>query len=542
MSFLSGSPWQQPGIISGSSGYGQPSSGHQQHPQQQHKTPSTPSGAKIPAVLASSPQLPSSPTSARHNDRPCQDQMAQVGAIVAAQEGSCITLMEDEVKFGRGRAERASSGMMVEAPGTLSFIMPVLKVEDEGSRGATPKGDELRVRREGGVLGSAGQSPSSPLSSHSSPSSSLPSPSVSSGRLFPNSSLDFKPVSSTNYGQGSLEQQITGSKDGFHIEGSQVAAKGQGLLPVEKQTSGPEERITLNPSVTPNTTSSPGNEEDENLTSGSLLRNQKVDSVVHKCGNQMLQPYLEKQGADATVPPASDITGSRSGGNPGSTVDPPSVSANKTVIGVGGNELQNANLSHTEKGGTGSCIVPRSRVTKSEVASTSLSQDLNRIEDVGVGPCASLNRETKSGRSSDLPQRTVVRRAMSDCSHLSVPMVMAGTYPTGMGVSQAMVTTVPNFACPPRAPYPHVAVRRSLTVTDGTEAAAAMATMMSSPLMATPILPSSPPPKRHHGSCETNFLLPVPSSVGTSVNSTQDTTLSPMGKTSLFCVHVCAYT
>ncbi|KAM6919261.1 uncharacterized protein map4l isoform 1-T1 [Xenentodon cancila] len=532
MSFFSGSAWQQPGIISGSSDYGQPSSGHQPHPQQQHKTPSSPSGAKIPAALASSPKLPCSPTSARHNDRHYQGQMAQGGTIAADHAGSRITLMEDEVKLGQGRTGGASSGMMAEAPGTLSFKMPVVKMEDDGSVGGTPREDEHRVRGEGGTLGSAGQSPSSPLSSHSSQSS--PSPSLSSGRLFPNSSPDYKPTSSTNFGQSSLQQKNIGGKVGLHIKGPQVAAQGQGLLPAVKQATGPEERISLSPSLTGNTTSSLGYKADEDLTSGSQLRNPKQDSAS-KCGNQMLKPYLERQDADATPPPASDITGSYTDGDPRG---PPSASANRTVVGammagVGENGLETDNLSHTEKGRSGSCTAPRSDITKS--ASTSLSQDLNLMEGGRASPYAALNRETTPGGGcSELPQRTAVRRAMSDCSHLSVPMVIAGAYPIGMGFSQA--PNVPNFAlmgtaCPPRAPYPHVAVRRSLTVTDGTEVAAAMATMTSSPLMATPIMPSSPPPKRHHGSCETNFLLPVPPSVGTLVNSIQDVTLNPVAKT-----------
>ncbi|XP_074506302.1 uncharacterized protein LOC141776544 isoform X5 [Sebastes fasciatus] len=515
MSFLSGSTWQQPGIISGSGGYGQPSSGHQQQQQQQqqqHKPPAALSGANIPTVLASSPLSPSSLASERRNDWHCQGQMAPGGQVAAAtQGGSKITLTEDEAKLGRGRTEGTLSGMAAEAPGTQSFLMPALKIEDEGSGGGKPREDGHWVGGAGGSLGSAGQSPSSPLSSRSSPSSSIPSPSISPGRSFPNSAPDHKPTS--NFGHNNLQQNRTGGKDGFDIQGSQVSAQGQGLLPPPKQASGPGERNTLNPCFTGSTRSSPGNKEDEkdsvtSSTSGGLLGNLREDSAAVPT-NQTLKPSLGKQSVDVqptgSAPFAADLTGSKDGATAGprTGLSPPS-----------------ANLSHTEKGRTGSCTPP---------GVTGLSRDASCVEDGRAGSCGTLSRETKT--SSELPQRTAVRRAMSDCSHLSVPMVMAGTYPTSMGGSPTMIPNVPNFAlmgsaCPPRGPYPHVAVRRSLTVTGGTEAAAALVTMMSSPLMTSAVLPSSPPPRRHHGSSETNFLLPVPLPAGTSVNSTQDNKLN----------------
>lgn len=555
MSFLSGSPWQQPGIISGSSGYGQPSSGHQQQQQhqQQHKPPNILSGGNIPAVLASSPLSPSSLASDRH----CQGQMAPGGQVAAAtQAGSKITLTEDEVKLGQGRTEGTLSGMVAKAPGTPSFKMPVLKIEDEGSRGGSLREDGLRVGGAGGSLGSAGQSPSSPLSSHSSPSSSLPSPSVSPGRSFPNSALDLKPTSNTNFGQNNLQQNYTGSKDGFYIQGSQVSAQGQGLLPPPKQVSGLGERNTLNTCFAGSTRTSPENKEDEkksvtSSTSGGLLGSLKENSVAVLTGNQTLKPSLGQQGVDIlptdTAPPAADLTGSGTGATAGLRAGIPPVSVNRANVGVGvggvgESGVERQNLSHAEKGRMGSCTPPSRGVTGG-VAIHGLSQDLSSVEDGRVASCATLNQETKPSQSSGLPQRTAVRRAMSDCSHLSVPMVMAGTYPTGMGGSPVMIPSVPNFtlmgtAFPPRAPYPHVAVRRSLTVTDGTEAAAAMATIMSSPLMTSPVMPSSPPPKRHHGSCETNFLLPVPPPAGMSISSSQDSNVNTTGKTFSLCAYV----
>ncbi|KAI3374466.1 hypothetical protein L3Q82_006286 [Scortum barcoo] len=538
MSFLSGSSWQQPGIISGGSGYGQPSGGHQQRQQQhqqQHKPPTTLSAANIPAVLASSPLLPSSPASDRHS----QGQMAPGGQVAATtQGGSKITLMEDELKLGQGRTEGTLSGMVANAPGTQSFKMPVLKVEDEGSRGGRLRDDGHRVGGAAGSLGSAGQSPSSPLSSHSSPSSSLPSPSVSPGRSFPNSALDLKSTSDPNIGQNNLQQNYTGSKDGFYIQGSQVSAQSQSVLTPPKQVSGLGKRNTLNTYNSVSTTWSLEHEEDEkksvtSSTSGGLLGSQKENSVAVLTGNQTLKPSSGKQGVEIrpsdTAPPADDLTGSGTGVTTGLRSGLPPVSVNIANVGAGVGESGVERENHAEKGRMGPCT-PTSRGLTGGVAIPDLSQDLSRVEDGRVGSCATLNQETKTSQSSGVPQRTAVRRAMSDCSHLSVPMIMAGTYPTGMGGPPVMIPSGPNFtlmgtAFPPRAPYPHVAVRRSLTVTDGTEAAAAMATMMSSPLMTSPVVPSSPPPKRHHGSCETNFLLPVPPPAGISMNSSQDSKL-----------------
>ncbi|XP_038574769.1 microtubule-associated protein tau isoform X5 [Micropterus salmoides] len=524
MSFLSGSPWQQPGIISGSSGYGQPSSGHQQQQHQlQHKPPNTLSGANIPVVLASSPLSTSSAASDQHSDRHCQGQMAPEGQVVTAtQGGPKITLIEDEVKLGRGRTEGTLSGTMAGVGGTLSFKMPVLEIEDEGSRGGRLREDGHRVGGEVGALGSTGQSPASPLSSHSSPS-------FSPGRSFPNSALELKPTS-------------RGYKDGYYMQGSQESAQGQDFLPPSKQTSGLEEVNTMNACFPESTR--PGNKEDDKKsimpsTSGGLLGNLKENSIAVLTGNQTLKPSLEKESADTqptgTTAPAADLTESGAGAHAGPRTGLPPASADGAnagvgVGGVGETGVERQNLSHTEKRRTGSSTPPARGVTGG-VARHGLSQDLSQVEDVGVGSSANLNRETKTNQSSELPQRTAVRRAMSDCSHLSVPMIMAGTYPTGLGGSPLMTPNMPNFAlmgtpCPPRVPYPHVAVRRSLTVTDGKEAAAAMGSIMSSPLMASPVMPSSPPPKRHHGSCDTNVLLPVPPPAGMSVNSTQDSKLN----------------
>lgn len=454
-----------------------------------------------------------------------------LGVQVAPLGGSEITLLEDEVKLAGGRTEGTLSGTVAEAPGTPSFKMPLLKIEDEGSRGGRLREDGHRVGGAGASLGSAGQSPSSPLSSRSSPSSSLPSPSISPGRSFPNSTPDLKPTSDLE--QNNLQQNYPGNKDGFYIPGSQVS----GQL---------GERNTMNPSFTGSTGSSPGHRKEEmksilSSTSGDLLGSLKENSVGLLTGDQTLKPSFGMQSIikpTGAPPPAADLTGSKAGSTAGPRAGPPpGVGENE----VGQSGVRRENLSHTENGGIGSCASPSRGVTGG-VVTHDRSQDLSRAEDGRVGLRATLNTETKTSRSSELPQRTTVRRAMSDCSHLSVPTVMAGTYPTGMGGSPVL-PNMPNFAmigtvCPPRAPYPHVAVRRSLTVTDGTEAAAAMATMMSPPLMTSHVLPSSPPPKRHHGSCETNFLLAVPTPSKTSANSTQDNKLNLMGKSFFLCACV----
>ncbi|XP_074543995.1 uncharacterized protein LOC141803859 isoform X5 [Halichoeres trimaculatus] len=500
MSFLSGAPWQQPGIISGSGGYGQPSTGHQQQ-QQQHKAPSTSSGANIPAALASSPLSSPGLASDRLGGWHCQDQMAPGGqAATTTQGGSRTTLMEEDGKLGQTRTGATLPGP--EVPGTPDLKMPVLKIEGEESAGGRPWEDAHRMGGSGGALGSAGQSPSSPLSSHSSPCSSLPSPSILPGRSVQSSELNRLPKPNL--------------KDGLCIQGSQMSVQGLTSLSPSKQVQRLEERNTLSPCSTGGIKPNLGNrEEEKKLTAssafGGLLGNVRDDSISFLPGNQTLKTSPGKQIVDTQ--PGSGVT-------PGTTAGQPSAIANRANVAVemsrvreGGGERKTP-----DKGRTGEAV-------------HGLSQDLNCAEDGRVGSCNSLNQETKTSPNIELPQRTAVRRAMSDCSHLSVPMVMAGAYPTGLGVQSGMMPSSPNFAligttCPPRAPYPHVAVRRSLTVTDGTEAAVAMATMMSSPLMTTPVVPSSPPPKRHQGSCETSFLLPVPPPAGASGNMSLDCKLA----------------
>ncbi|XP_015236395.1 PREDICTED: microtubule-associated protein 4-like isoform X5 [Cyprinodon variegatus] len=516
MSFLSGSPWQQPGIINGNSGYGQPSSGYQQqHQQQQHKPPGVLSSANISSVMPSSSLSPTGPAAPHHGDLHCQTQMVSGGSAATAQTGSRITSVEEEVKLGRGGTEGNLSGMV--ASERQSFTTPLLNIEDDWSRPERPREDAHKVGGVGSVLGSAGQSPSSPLSSHSSPVSTSPSPSLSPGRLFSNSVLDPKP-----FGQNDLQQNM----DAFHLQGSQKGIQGHIFPPASNQVSGHQEKISLNPSITRDTASSEAERKDAKMTTGSLL---KEDSNASKPGSETLKPYLGKSGLDVNTLPLSELKDCKAGSTAGPTTHAPAsqspshkAAGNAVPSVLGGNMLDRENLSHTDTERTG-----RDNVTEKNVVSSAMGQAVKPFESMGKGPFASSNRETKTVKGNDVPQRTAVRRAMSDCSHLSVPMVMAGAYPTGMAITQVMAPRMQDFIpmgtpCPSRAPYPHVAVRRSLTVTDGTEGSSSMATMISAPLMMSPVVPSSPPPKRHHGSCETNVLLPVPAPVGTLANSTQD--------------------
>lgn len=383
MSFFSGSAWQQTGIIGNNSGYMQPSSGQQPQQHQQQKQNNLPA-TSVPAWQSSS-----------------QDTQG-------TQEVSKLDWTSDDVKFGRGRNDKADGSLNI------------------------------------GSLGSTGQSPSSPLSPYSSPSS----PSVSPGKDFAHTSTEAKQIPS-NFGNSHQNFNPAGgnreSNSAFYIQGAPLVSQGshgsQDFKPVDSGK-GVEKK-----------------------NSGDVLCSQK-DAIAGLSGSQI---RLEKHNDVLNVTTHQE--------------------SSKNCLGSG---------LHFSK--VDDCI----------------SKDSN-AEDKVIGSCTALNKDTKTTQQ---PQRTVVRRAMSDCSHLSVPMVMTGPYPTGMGGSP--VANLPNFAlmgtaCPPRPPYPHVAVRRAFTVSDSTEAM-----LMAAPL--TPVVPSSPPPKRHHGTSETNLLLPVPPSVNSSQDGKPNTT------------------
>lgn len=484
MSFLSGPPWQQPSILTGNGGYGPASRGlrGQLQQDQQHQPPDVLPGANHPAALASSPLSPSSSTSAWQSDWHGQGQMASEGL---PQEESRITLSDDKVKLGHGWTEETSSGTQVH--GSPGLRTPMLKIEDEGATAG-------RFREEWGAagsLGSAGQSPSSPHSSSSSYSSSplLPSPFVSAGQSFLSSRLDSEPTLDPTSGPSNSQQNFTNAltnlaretmenRNGSFLQQSPV---GQDVLLPNQASRKVEEVSTCHVPVTGITRSSPESREDKR---GSVdpLGNVKND-FTGQTGSPTLKSSSGQQCLHVLPPdttsPAMVLTGS------------------KAAL------TESGNVTHE--------------------------------------PYAIPNREIKSSQIREPPQRNVVRRAMSDCSHLSVPILQAETYPNSMGRSPAITPDLSQFARggaagPARVPYPHMAVRRSFTVTNGTEATTALATMLSSPLMTPPVWPSSPPPKRHHGTCESNVLLPVPAPAIPTVESTQGSKVNMMGKSCFFFV------
>lgn len=511
MSFLSGSSWQQPGIISTGNGYGQPSTGQQQ---QQNKPQTTLSGGSIPGALGSPALSTSSPAPNLHGDQPCHDKMAVAG--------SRKSLLDDEVKLACSRTEGTLSAVMAEVPVSVGFRMPLLKVEDEAFGAGRPREDGTVVAEARVVLGSAGQSPSSPLSSHSSPPSSLPSPSISPGRSFPNITPDHKSRSDIG-----CQLKIENTK----LQENQSGMK-HGLYTLEsRMTTQHEEKEAVGSSFPGMPKTSSGHREDEIKSSKppskELLSSSKENPEKILPGNPIHQVSSEKQGlvkGTVSASPAAYLTVGPHVGLP----------LGGTAADNGKREVGGENLTVNRK--TGPCFPPSRDVT-GRFTQHEQPQDAGCVRD---RTCTNSNRETKASPSSDMPQRTTVRRAMSDCSHLSVPTMLGGAYPTGM-VGSSLTPNMPDFAlvgmaCPPRAPYPHTTVRRSLTVTEGTDAAATMATLMSSPLLTSPVLPSSPPPKRHHGSCETNLLLTVPPPVGASVSSTRDSTLNFTGKNTVSCI------
>ncbi|XP_061551251.1 microtubule-associated protein 4 isoform X2 [Phycodurus eques] len=462
MSFLSGSQWQQPGIIAGNNGCRQPSGGHQQQPQ----TPViTLSAANIPAVLASAPLSPLTLSSAHHSGSHDPGQVAPEGKVATTPFD--VTLTEEELRLGCGKT---SSGITLE---TLGLNLPVVKVEDN-----KPTGGRLKEgkQKEGVSLGSAGDTPSSPFSPYSSPSSSLTSPSVSPGKLF-NSALEPMPGSNVKFGPNLLQQNLNWSlpsRDGVFIQQYQEVRQEQGTPIPPKHEFVSEEASASSFS---GDKSNWGNTLCSSLfSSSSPLGGQNPD----------------KEPAAQSI---SNLTGSNMASFPRLSVVP--ASSNQANIIGAGRVMEKGNSNHTEK--VKLCAPPCTGGTESKDA---ISQESNCIEDWKVASGVTVNSETKNRHANELPQRSVVRRAMSDCSHLSVPTLNAEIFLNSMRGSSEIA--------PIRVPYPHMVVRRSLTVTDATEASAAMASMLSSPLMISPVLPSSPPPRRHHGSCETNVLISVP--------------------------------
>ncbi|XP_054624331.1 microtubule-associated protein 4 isoform X11 [Dunckerocampus dactyliophorus] len=459
MSFLSGSQWQQPGIIVGSSGCRQPSSGQQ--------PANTLSVANTPAVLTSPSLSSSSLASTHHSGSYDPAKMAPGGTFAAFPEaGFKVTLTEDELQSGCGRTSP------VTVPGTLGLRPPILKVEDDDSTG-----DKQSEREAGVSLGSAGQSPSSPLSSYSSTSSSLASPSILPGKPFFNSTLEPKHASTPSVDPDF--QQLNPnwsfpSRDGVFRHQSQEVPPNQATAFKEAKPFYQSVKGTDSSKIGENAATIQGLIEDTRLKSSSEGQN----------------PERQHSG---TAPTAGNLTGSNMAISPRLLELP--ASAGDDRLSEKGNSKRKKQV--------GSSVSPSSGITDRK---DQMSQDSDGADGGSVGLGVTVNPERKNIQVNELPHRSVVRRAMSDCSHLSVPTLNAEVYPNSLGGSSRIM---PNFAametaCLTRVPYPHVAVRRSLTVTDGTEAS-----ILSSPLMA-PVMPSSPPPKRHHGICETNVLISVP--------------------------------
>lgn len=436
MSFLPGSSWHQAGLISGSSGFGPPSTGYQQ---QQQKPANGLSAASNPVVLAPAQITATSAVTDLHAHHHSQGQMPLGGVSnLAKEEESKITFLKDEVRRVGGTTEESPS----EQQETSAFLMPFLKIEDKTLRGGRQREDGHGAG--GASLGSEGESPSSPMSTHSSPSTSLPSaPIMVKSSL--NSIPDQKSHSDFDFAQPNVQNIHLDTKVGIQMS------------PVSTRTG----EIT---------TSLTG-------TNRSSSRN----------GEEMKGSTIQSSGG-----PGADLA-SRSTSK-GSGMERESFSARSDTSA--------------------------SRGAPYMAPTSDLPRDLGGAEDDTVALHAAINMKKKMSQISEVPQRTTVRRTMSECSHLAVPTLVAGAYPAGVGGSP-MTSNLPDFALmgrisPPRAPYPHVAVRRSLTVTDNTGAAATLATAMPFSLMTSPLLPSSPPPKRHPGSCDTNLLLPVPPHAGSS--------------------------
>lgn len=416
MSFLPGSSWHQAALVSGSGGFGPPSTGCQQQQQQQQPADGL-SGASTPAVLASAQMAAASAAADLHARHHSQGQLPPAGVSdPAKEEESKISFLKDEARSVGGAAE--GSGSASGQQETATFLMPFLKIEDKASGGGRQREDGHGAGA--ASLGSAGQSPSSPLSSISSPSTSLSSaPMVERSSL--NAVPDQKSHSDLDFAQHKVQDTRLDTEVG--IQTSPVST-GTG----ESSTSG---------------------------TRGG---------------------------------PAGELIGRRTSRDSGMEQE-----SSRAASGAGAPALAPA------------AVLPR---------------DLGAAEDETAALRAAVNTKKQTSQSSELAPRSAVRRTMSECSHLAVPTLVAAAYPTAVGGSP-VTPNLPDFALmgaigPPRAPYPHVAVRRSLTVTDGAGAAAVLATAMPSSFMTSPLLPSSPPPKRHPGSCETNFLLPVPPHAGTS--------------------------
>ncbi|XP_053738462.1 microtubule-associated protein 4-like isoform X4 [Synchiropus splendidus] len=475
MSFLSGTPWQQPGILNCSSGYGQTSSEKQEHQQQ------LPKQSTVAAVMGTSPHHhPASPWTSHSST-----QMVPVGNVTADSHGELqLNLTEEKMKLGHSDNKGSKSATLAELTGSQNLKAPGLIKGDDRSIGGTFRGEGHLVQSAVGLHGHPGQSPTGSNSSLSlSPSISVETAS-SDIKLMPNIKCGLK---------------------GEHMDGTDTGAShdvflSNAKLLMTENTSRCEGDNILNRSLTGNTIAGPGKIEEATtsaFSSHDILEGLEGRSLAFVTGVATMQSGQQR--------PATQTSGTV-------TVEPPSE--------VG---LTPRPISSVEKELIDS--QPRTGKTEQDGRVRATSEDASAVDGGKIEMFSSLNKETNDCQP---PQRSAVRRAMSDCSRLSVPILGAETYP--IGVPAAMTQEQTRTSPAARVPYPHMAVRRSLTVSDSTQSASTMTNMLASPLMISSVLPASPPPKRHQGSCETNVLLPVPTPIGAHMTTTEDSALSVTAK------------
>lgn len=442
MSFLSEAHWQQPGILNCSSGYGQASSGQQEHPQLQ---PKPISGVSAAAAMNVSPWNPHSSLL-----------MVPVENDTQSHGKPQLNLIEEK-KFGH--SEKKQSARLGEATGSQTFKNAEVLREDMS------KEDTLRGEKErdgGHTVQSAWVSNTF---STLSPTIAVLTPS-SDANCMPhhqNIKCDLK---------GEHMDDTDGSNSGTTHDAFHSNAK---LLTTEN-TSHREEDNILNRSLTANADTGPGNTDDRKTS----LSHRILEGPEEHSAPSTVQSRGSETSCMATIGPPIEA---------GVTLHPKSTAENAY-----GGEVYGISITSNSEDG------------KSEVSF--------------------INKDANVFHS---PQRSVVRRAMSDCSHLSVPLLGTETYP--FGIPSSMPPEHNRTSPAARVPYPHTAVRRSLTVSDSTQSPSAMTNVLVSPSMVPSVLPASPPPKRHQGSCETNVLLPVPSPIGAQMKTPKD----PLHTTGKFC-------
>ncbi|XP_051943693.1 microtubule-associated protein 4 isoform X5 [Hippocampus zosterae] len=344
------------------------------------------------------------------------------------------------------------------APGSLALNMPVLSGEDDEPTGG-------RSQKGVGSLGSAGETPNSPLSPYPSLSASLTSPSVSPGRSFHRAPAP-KPGANVN-SEPNLKSSLRSRDGGACIRLFQEV--GQGPKPASAVQAAAR-RSSFD----------------------RIFGEEKAGPIEGRGSQSPIGGQIpdEQDSAQCVADPAGSRMAPRLSAFPASS---------RQACGIGEERSTGEGISnHPEKGKP--CVPPGRGGNGSRNAKSRESNDSEAASDVTV------TGDSRNTAADEPSRRSAVRRAMSDCSRLCVPAFDAEPL---LGATQGLSAIAPNLAvtgtaCPLRAPYTHTAVRRSLTVTDATASA------FSSPFAISPVVPSSPPPRRHRGSRETNLLISVP--------------------------------